>query len=738
MKVKFLGPIKPLTLGIAVAISSVYVPAWAQSDGFSIEEVVVTARKREESLQDIPMAVSAMGAEDMRQKGIQSIDDMGGRVPGFQINMFSASEPDIFMRGIGTDIESAGSAGAIGIFVDEVYLSRGAGATSDLFDLERVEILRGPQGTLYGKNVVGGAISYVTAKPTHEFEAMVEATLGDYDQREIRGYANGSLSDKVAARVSASKRLRDGYAQNTFTGNDMEDMDNESFRAQIAWDASDNVSVLFSVDQFNSDSTARWRHMSIVSDWNAPFQNSDPRKGANNTDGQESADTKGATLRIDWDLNDYTVTSLSAYRDNESLFSENSAGTFYDFSQDEFSNPDDYYVQTKREESEQFSQEFRLSFTGDNLSWVTGAYYLHENVSRRENADFIFYFPDWYFVFEGEDFNATHSTTDSMALFGQATYDFNEQWSLTAGLRWSRDDKEFSASHWGVPLNGEPFQAPWQDPGSEQTNRASADDRFGAVTKMLTANYRPAEDVLFYASYSEGYKSGGWNGEASLSPADVQDGFDEEFAENYELGLKSQWLDRRLQLNVAAFMAFYDDQQIQQLVRLGSAPPSYQIANADVEAKGVELEFVYLPFEGLTLSGSYGYLDSEFVSDLDIDGDNLKGNRTQRSPENTYNISAVYEWMVNDAGMANVRLDYRWQDAFFFDNDNNPLTKVEDQSTLDASIGFFSDDNRWEVKVWGKNLTDELNVASVSEIFGTVFAGYQAPRTWGVTAARHF
>lgn len=738
MSVKFQRQLKPLTLGVALAISGVQVPAWAQSSGYAIEEVVVTARKREESLQDIPMAVSAMGAESMRQKGIQSIDDMGGRVPGFQINMFSASEPDIFMRGIGTDIESAGAAGAIGVFVDEVYMSRGAGATSDLFDLERVEILRGPQGTLYGKNVVGGAISYITAKPTQEFDAMVEGTLGDYNQRELRGYVNGALTDTLSGRISASKRVRDGYAENTYTGNDMEDLDNESFRAQIAWDPSDSLRILLSLDHFESDSTARWRDMSIVSEWNAPFKNSDPRKGPNNVDGVEQAEAEGATLRIEWDIDDLTFTSLTAYRENESEFLENSAGTYYDFTKSEFENPDDLYIQNKNEESEQFSQEFRLSSSGDNLSWVLGAYYLHENVSRRENADYIFYFPEWYYVFEGQDFNSTHSTTDSTALFGQATYDFNDQWSITAGLRWSRDEKEFTASHWGIPLNGEPFQSPWQNPGTEETNKAGDEDTFGAVTKMLTVNYRPADDVLLYASYSEGYKSGGWNGEASLSPADVQQGFDEEFAENYELGLKSEWLDRRLQLNVAAFMVFYSDQQIQQLVRSGSAPPSYKIANADVEASGIEMEVVYLPMEGLTLSGSYGFLNSEFVSDLDIDGENLNGNKTQRSPENTYNISAVYEWDVADMGAANVRLDYRWQDNFFFDNDNNPLTEVDDQYTLDASIGFVSADDQWELKVWGKNITDELNVASVSEIFGTVFAGYQAPRTWGVTGTWRF
>ncbi|WP_299597677.1 TonB-dependent receptor [uncultured Microbulbifer sp.] len=733
--------IRPLALAMAAVSGSLAPTVFAQAENpqsYGIEEVTVTARKREESLQDIPVAVSAMGADDMREKGVQSIEDMAGRVPGFQINMFSNSEPDIFMRGIGTDIESAGAAGAIGVFVDEVYISRGAGVTADLFDLQRVEILRGPQGTLYGKNVVGGAISYVTARPQQEFSALAETTLGTYGQTELRGYVTGGLSDNLAARVSVSGRKRDGYAENTYTGNDIETLDNSSIRAQLSWDLSDSVNALLSLDQYRSESTARWRHMSIVSEWNAPFQNDDPRKGPNNEDGVEKGDGKGASLRVEWQGDNLTLTSLTAYRENDSYFKENSAGTFYDFSKSEFENPDDYYVQTKHEVNDQFSQELRLSGSSDKLNWVAGLYYLQESIERNELADFVFYFPEWYWVMEGEDGNRSASDNVSTAAFSQVTYDFNDQWSLTGGLRWSQDEKDFSASHWGIPLNGEPFQDPWQNPGNVETNAGSAEDSFGAVTKMATVNYRPAEDVLLYGTYSEGYKSGGWNGENALSPADVAIGFDEEFADNHELGIKSRWLDNRLQLNGALFVALYDDQQIQQLVREGNAPPSYQIANADARARGLELEFVYMPLEALTLSGSYGYLDSEFTSNLDIDGENLKGNKTARSPEHSYNLSAVYAWDLANIGELNARLDYRWQDEFFFDNDNNPLTHVDAQYTLDGSIALFSADGRWDAKLWGKNLTDELNVASVSEIFGTVFAGYQAPRTVGVTGAWHF
>lgn len=732
--------IRPIALAVAAAggLSPVAYAQAERESNYGIEEITVTARKREESLQDIPVAVSAMGADALREKGVQSIEDMAGRVPGFQINMFSNSEPDIFMRGIGTDIESAGAAGAIGVFVDEVYISRGAGVTADLFDLQRVEILRGPQGTLYGKNVVGGAISYISARPEEEFAGLAEATVGSYGQAELRGYVTGGLSDTVAGRLAVSSRQRDGYAENTFTGNDIEDLDNSSVRAQLSWDLSDSLNALFSIDQYRSESTARWRHMSIVSEWNAPFQNDDPRKGPNNEDGLEKGDGKGASLRLEWQGEQLTFTSLTAYRENDSLFKENSAGTFYDFSKSEFENPDDYYVQSKHEVNDQLSQELRVSGSGERLNWVAGVYYLSESIQRDEFADYVFYFPEWYWVFAGQDGNRSASDNVSTAVFSQMTYDINDQWSLTGGLRWSRDRKEFSASHWGIPLNGEPFQDPWQNPGSVETNSGDVADTFGAVTKMATINYRPSEDLLMYATYSEGYKSGGWNGENALSPVDVAAGFSEEFADNHELGVKSQWLDNRLQLNAALFLAVYDDQQIQQLVREGNAPPSYQIANADAEARGLELEFVYMPLESLTLSGSYGYLNSQFVSDLDIDGENLNGNKTARSPEHSYNLSAVYSRDLSNLGELSLRLDYRWQDDFFFDNDNNPLTHVGPQHTLDTSVALYSADGRWDAKLWGKNITDELNVASVSEIFGTVFAGYQAPRTVGVTGAWHF
>jgi iron complex outermembrane recepter protein len=746
--------LKPTVLGLAVACASQTVVAQ------SLEEVIVTARHKNENLQSVPIAVSAFGAEQMRMARLEGLGDMAGRVPGFQISTESASEPNLFIRGIGSDMESAGSDSAIGIFVDGVYQSRGAAAATELFDLERIEIMRGPQGTLYGKNVVGGAIAYITQKPTEEFEGKLELGLGNYDLIETRGILNVPMGDSLAGRFSFATKDRDGTADNLHTGNEVDDRDQYSVRGQLAWDATDALEFILSADMYDQDSTAPWRSLTKAdTSINAPNDRSDkpweakdPRKGYNSLDGVQDVSLWGTALTVNWHTDAFTLTSITAYRDNDYTMIDNAAGTYVsldvngalDDHPDNWDydptasgeSPHDYpsleWNQDKQEESDQFSQEFRLAGLAMNnkLDWLAGVYYAEETVDRTEVVNFYFDIHTWYsFGSRGVESNATSVDTTSYAAFAQGTWHFNDAWSLTLGGRYSVDDKDFSAMR-DAPEEWPPLFYDVDD-----------SEEWSEFTPNATLNFQANDDVFMYLTYSEGYKAGGWNGEDAVSGEIAAESYDPEYATNFEFGAKTEWWDNRLQLNGALFYTVYDDLQTDQFVDQEGGAPAIITSNAEeAESQGLEIEFIALLTEGLTLSGSYGYLDTEITGDLftEIGGEqvNLKGNTLRRSPENTAYIALQYDWEMGDMPTS-ARLSWRYQDEFFYENENYDITTVDSQYTIDASARLTSASGSWEAMIWGKNLSDEDIVSSVTE-FRNLYTTYGEPRTYGVSLSWNF
>ena len=326
------------------------------------------------------------------------------RVPGFLVNFDNITEPNLFMRGIGTDIEASAANPSVGIFIDDVYISRAAGALADLWDLERVEVLRGPQSTLFGKNVVGGLVHYVTAKPTREFNSRAELTVGNYQLLGLRGAIGGPLSDRTSAKLSFSSRQHDGYAFNTETQNDMEDLDSATARGHLLFEASDSLEVLLSADFSRRRGTGRWVEITY-SPRNAPFVTPDPRSGPSSGppmgpsgDGRSDVDDGGASVRVTWEGASTTLTSLTAFRDSKVIGEENSAGTSFDFANiepfvtPESSIPDDFFFQTKVDKARQLSQELRLQSNDSDsaFSWMAGVYYLNEKIDRDEDVTYLF------------------------------------------------------------------------------------------------------------------------------------------------------------------------------------------------------------------------------------------------------------------------------------------------------------------------------------------------------------
>ncbi|SNS24117.1 iron complex outermembrane recepter protein [Sphingomonas laterariae] len=752
-----LGTVAGLTIpNIALAQDST---AGATAAETGLSDIIVTARKREENLQSTPLSVSALSGDALDKAGIDEFYEIAGRIPGFTINPDNVTEPNIFLRGIGTDIESAASSAAIGFFLNDVYLPRAQGTAIELVDMDRVEIVRGPQGTLYGKNVVGGAINYVTRKPTQEFRAGGQVGFGNYDSFELKAHAGGGLADGLSGSIAAVSRRHDGYAFNTFTGNDIEDLNSFGILGQLRYQPNEDLDILLTGDLTRRRGTGRWVDIQIPSDHNIPFVNPDPRRGPNNIDGRQDADLGGVHLTVDYNFGPGTLTSITAYREGTFAAVNNDAGSFIDFTKliygpdgridfgaiDRDAFNDDYYINDKDEKSKSFSQEFRFRTDFDGaFNLLAGLYYQHETVDRVEHATYIFVD---YFA-QGEEIAGTRLKSDTYAAFIEGTYDFTETLGLTAGIRYTKDEKKFSVYRETI---GDFLGAEFEDENGNFTRAFSASDKrsWDAWTPSVNLHWQATEDAYLYGLVSKGYKSGGWNGENATNPGEARLSYDPEYAWNYEIGAKTTWLDNRLRFNITGFWTEYTDLQTQQFVIFDpNLPADNVIANAgEARVKGIELETAVVPFPGVTLFANYTYMDAKITGDListELAYDpgcfcsvpiptNLKGNRLRRSPENAFSVGLDAAIPVSDRFDVILNADYSWTDDFYFDNENSERLHQDSVGVLNAAIGFATTDRRWEFTIWGKNLTDNLYETGKSDVIGSVLVSYAPPRTYGAT-----
>jgi iron complex outermembrane receptor protein len=756
----------------------------------SMEEIVVTARKREERLQDVPLSVQAFSGDALAREGIDSFAEVAYRVPGLKLSAERAVDTEIFMRGIGSDIQGAGADGAVGIFVDGVYLSRGTGSLIDLYDLERVEVLKGPQALRFGKSVVGGLINYVTKKPTAQFESSVEGTYGDYDRIEIAASVRGPVSDTVGFGLTASSRTHDGYAINT-RGGDEEDQDVKAARAQLHWQPGESLAVDLAADYTRHRDGARWVDILVpgdshevtfngffappiaslpgfvLPDRNAPFVSAQRRKGAHNFTGYQDADLYGFSATIDWQPSDaVSVTSQSAYRDSSLEAREDGSGMYFAFPLDPVFSapdvttamlaglntylatvPDSYFDSGKGEDVEQLSQEVRLRWNnGGALQFEGGGYFLKEKIRRAEDVNFLFAdfqaITEFAFAmafggtpatpFPGSNHTVTTSDNDNIGVFGEVSYDLTEQLTLDVGVRYAYDSKDYTNNRSGVSFEGAPV------------NFTATDKRsWDAWLPSASLRYEFTDDAMVYARFSKGYKPGGWTGEDANTPAEAMVSFEPETANSFEVGSKLSLANRRIFLGAAAYYTTYDDLQTNQFLALNvGAPPDNYVINArnGTRAYGVELEFQARLTEAFTLSGNYAYSRCNYTGELIIDsqGTDLNGNTCRRTPENAFALAASLDQPVSQSLALTAGADFQFTQAHFFDNPNTPLLKFGDETLLNARLGLRSRNDKWEVTAWAKNLTDELNYTSKLDLFGTIYGTYIPPRTYGVTGKWRF
>lgn len=699
------------------------------SFGQVLEEVLVTARKREENLQQIAVSVSVLTSQTIADAGLVRLTDISQLVPNMTYQENTSNKfTNVTLRGLSSS-GGLGNDPGIGVYVDEVYVARESGFNADLLDIERVEVLRGPQGTLFGRNTAVGAINISTKKPLDEFEGMVLADVGDYEYQRYGALVNGPITDELSAKLSGVYNNRDGYLDNTFGGT-VNTVDYYTFRGQMLWEPVERLDLLL-IGDYREDTSdgnnyiTRYQGEPVDKNYEVSIPDS----------GSEEVEAQGLALNAKYELNDYLLTSIT---------SANKLDEEYENDQD-WSELDALTGNDKRD-NEQWSQELRISNLSEgSLQWVAGLYYFNQEFDAVQESingpDTVFAAlgltnligsgtpPSSIGLPDSVDIEATSTIdADSYAAYGNVDYSINEQWSVNAGLRYSRDKKQLDYVQVADPLAV-----------AFGFNNLAIDDDIDddEWTPTVSLNWIPVEDVLTYIKYSKGYKAGGFNNSISSTGSAVA--FDPETLDAYELGLKSTLLDNTLRLNAAVFRMEYDDKQESAFV---TGIGFVQTNAGEATSEGAEVEVEYVLTEDWSVYGSVGYVDATYDEYIIDEDENNNGNDLTRAPEWTANIGTQVEWQYTDNLRGMFRLDYSYQDESFTQANNDPFFMAEEQNIVNARLQVSDADRIWQATLWGRNLTDEDSINTIDGpstfFFDTYHYSLIAPRTYGVELQYNF
>lgn len=751
-----------------------------------IEEVIVTARKTEESAQTVPIAITALSRE-LNSPTIRNLVDLNGYAPNVQIGedgSRAGGGGSITIRGISptrTDDNSFDS--PIAVMIDGIYLGTVAGQVLENFDLERVEILRGPQGTLFGKNTVGGVIHAIRSRPTGEWGARVKATLGEDQQRELRLVANAPLIDGVLAAKGFFTILNDdGFRSNITTGNDVANTDYLNYGLTFLATPVDGFEALLTVERFRDEG----RLNAFTTNYNlAPGvlpPPTDPRQTdysggfvtclvfpqacrtslaipgstESDTDNDAELETDAYTLNMSFDLSDHLkLVSVTGYRDQKEW------GIFdFDGSRAPFITIE------KLNDYQQFSQEFRIDGSWENVSLTSGVYYWNNEFERDWSTGGTFWTvisgilglplsdPGFWAACAGGLTGALRcdseivggiplgqnihqvlyekQRTTSIAAFFEADWTFVEDWTVTAGLRWTEERKDFSAGQ--AYLTNEQRQFARNYP-----EYADLDRTWREVSPRLGITHQLNDTAIVYLTYSEGFHSGGFFGVNQNTSDFERDQYDPEFAKSWELGFKSTLLDNRMRLNATVFRTDFKDKQEQSIQRDPSTGTVTSVFDnvADALYQGLELEVEYVFSDNFRAFLNYGYLDAEydeFETDINpSDGldiiEDASFLKPRNAPESTIGVGGTFSWPVAQ-GTVELFGKYAWVDEVETSLLNAPLARVKARKDVTASLGYYAP--KWSVSAYGRNLTDERfeTFVPIDNLFaaGTV----NRPRSYGI------
>jgi len=771
-----------MTIAILSAITTMgSASVYASENHFALEEVIVTAQKRAQSSQDVGMAITATGGETLKDMGVTNPADLSMVTPGLTFSDAGSGAPVYSLRGVGFYDTAAQAAATVGVYLDETAIPYPVMTKGAMFDVERVEVLKGPQGTLYGLNTTGGAIKYIANKPAEEFEAGVTLGYGSYDTADVEGYLSGNLADDLDARLSyKTTHSSEGWQESTTRDDDRGVVDRSAARLQLNWRVSNDLEVLTTLSWWEDRSDTQtptgldweFQRPSNTDVVNAKQSIVDLVTGENaeDTDWDPSRDYSldeeytSAAVTLNWDLSDsLSLTSVSSYQEFD-RFSHHA----------EQSGPVSLSDRLVDTDIKGFSQELRLSGSTENIEWVTGIYYYSDNV----DDGFYNFFPlasntVLAYAVPTHPLNLysllTKSEVESTAksAFAHAEWQFSDTWKATVGLRYTDDEKEFvgctldnndhlldpalmplnNASTWINTLiyGGASVVQPGQCatltssglPGNH-TELLAEDNLSGRIG----LDWTPNQDWLVYGNISRGFKAGGFPTQAALWSSQFESVVAEELLA-YELGFKADFLDGTAQLNSAIYYYDYENKQLQGNVisPLGILAQLRNVPESTV--KGADMEVKWLPLEGLYLSMAASYIDSEVTKYTDINEvgamTDFKGSTFPYNPKYQLTFLSEYQWSINDQLGAFVGMDISYtDDTFGAFQETDKRFAIDSYTLLNARGGVESQDGRWRVMLWAKNLTDDFYVNNVYKSGDQVVRFSGKPVTYGVSLDINF
>ncbi len=715
-----------LMASIAASGMIISAPALAQDEAAEAEdsgEIIVTARRREESLLNVPISVSAISGDTLAAQGAVDITALQDKTPNMTLQIARGSNSTLigFIRGVGQQDPLWGFEPGVGLYVDDVYVARPQGAVLDIFDVSRVEVLRGPQGTLYGRNTVGGAIKYVTNKLGSDFGGKVRAAYGAFNQIDFIGQVTVPIGDSLSIGGAVAWYQRDGFGTNLTTGAEHYDKDVLAGRISAEFAPSDAVFIRVAADKTIDKSNPRHGTRLVGNGGAAAFQPTasvyDTRAGIGD---DNKVTTQGVSLTGEFGLSDtLTFKTISAYRDGRTdtlIDFDNSAGPVLDI-------PAFY-------DDRQFTQEFQLLFEGERIQGVAGLYYLDARASGA--------FDTVLGALNLTTLTSGTVKTKSYAAFADVSFDLTEQFKISAGLRYTHDDKTGTVlrqNYTGIrsPVFGNAAAIP----GLIRSNYTN-DRSFKKLTPRVSLSYQPTDALNFYASYGQGFKSGGFDmrGDAVFTPTTV-DGYDSETIDSFELGLKSALLDRKLFANFAVFKSTYKDQQVTiQAPNIFGGVVSFVDNAGRGEIWGAELELRAVPSPYFSMNAAFGYTDADYKEFLTFIGggttpvDVADQRAFQNTPKFTASASATMSGdfmggLLSFTPAVSLRSDVQ---LFEF---AVPLLDPDGYFLVDASANWLSPDEKIKLSVNLRNLTDEqYRVGGYNfpgALFGNSIIGYYGP-----------
>ena len=700
-----------------------------------VDEIIVTARRRDEALKDVPIAVSAISADRLEATGASDITSLQQQTPNATVQIARGSNSTLisFIRGVGQQDPLWGFEPGVGLYIDDVYVARPQGAVLDIFDINRIEVLRGPQGTLYGRNTIGGAIKYVTKRLGDEPSLTARATFGSYN--EINLLASGSipLSDTFAIGGAIATYDHDGYGTNLTTGQEHYDKDVTAYRASAEWDASADLFFRFAYDRVEDDSSPRHGHREVNSTtggFTPPSNVYDTQAGFT---GEQAVVTEGYALTGELRMSDsLTLKSISAYRSGRTE-------TVIDFDNTPLPSLDVPAVYADH----QFTQEFQALFTGSNWSGVAGVFYL-DSLSK---GRFDTIAGNLGIVIAA----AGQVETKSVSAYADFSYDFSDRLHGSIGGRYTSDDKTaevYRAFFLGASRS--PLLGGTPRPVFATRTNYTASDTFDQFTPRVSLSYDFSEDVTGYASIGQGFKSGGWDmrGDAALVPQTVN-GYQPETVTTYEMGLKGQAFNDRLRFASAVFYSDFQDQQIttQQVATLPATGIASVVDNAGASTiYGAEFEGTAFMTDNLSATLAVGYLKNEFDQFITLVTGAPVDISSTREPQNSPEWSGFFSlnW-VGQVGGGELKItpSISYRGDFHLFDAPDPVLDQDAYSLVDLAMVWTTPDEHYVFALVGKNLTDEEYKIGGYNFAGATFnnsisAFYGPPRTWSATVTAKF